>query len=275
MQKKYEMTNETKTIKGGIVLHRIRALRNIALANGTEVKTGDKGGFVASEDNLSHDGNAWVGDDACVFGNARVSENAYIYENARVGDNAHVACKAEVRGYANIFGNARIRGSAKIYDNGEVFRNAHVYDNSRVCGQACVCGNASICGNAWVGERAMIYGNAWLRGNARIYGSADVHDNALISDDAEVFDEADVGGHAEICGNTRIRDIRDFTVYKNTWSSSRWFTYTHSNKMWSVGCFYGTGDELIAKAYNDSKMSGKCYEAIVRAQEAIVKETEH
>ena len=44
--------------------------------------------------------------------------------------------------------------------------------------------------------------------------------------------------------------------------------------MWSVGCFYGTGDELIAKAYNDSKMSGKCYEAIVRAQEAIDKETE-
>ena len=39
--------------------------------------------------------------------------------------------------------------------------------------------------------------------------------------------------------------------------------------MWKVGCFRGTGDELIAKAYKDSELSGRCYEAIVRAQEAI------
>jgi hypothetical protein len=41
--------------------------------------------------------------------------------------------------------------------------------------------------------------------------------------------------------------------------------------MWSVGCFYGTGDELIKKAYADSEESGKCYEAIVRTQEIIDK----
>ena len=44
--------------------------------------------------------------------------------------------------------------------------------------------------------------------------------------------------------------------------------------MWSVGCFFGTGAELIAKAYKDSEKSGKCYEAIVKAQEAIEKEME-
>ena len=52
-------------------------------------------------------------------------------------------------------------------------------------------------------------------------------------------------------------------------SSGRWFTYTRSNKKWAVGCFYGTGEELIKKAYADSKVSGKCYEAIVRAVETI------
>ena len=56
---------------------------------------------------------------------------------------------------------------------------------------------------------------------------------------------------------------------KNTWSSGRWFTYTRSNKKWKVGCFYGTGEELIKKAYADSELSGKCYEAIVRAVETI------
>ena len=39
--------------------------------------------------------------------------------------------------------------------------------------------------------------------------------------------------------------------------------------MWRVGCFYGNGEELIKKAYADSELSGKCYEAIVRAVETI------
>lgn len=33
--------------------------------------------------------------------------------------------------------------------------------------------------------------------------------------------------------------------------------------MWKVGCFYGTGDELIEKAYKDSKNSGMHYEKYV------------
>ena len=33
--------------------------------------------------------------------------------------------------------------------------------------------------------------------------------------------------------------------------------------MWKVGCFYGTGKDLIEKAYNDSKISGDCYKAYV------------
>ena len=39
--------------------------------------------------------------------------------------------------------------------------------------------------------------------------------------------------------------------------------------MWKVGCFYGTGEELIAKAYKDSELSGKCYEASVRFVEEL------
>jgi hypothetical protein len=72
-----------------------------------------------------------------------------------------------------------------------------------------------------------------------------------------------VSGDAKVYGNS------DYMTFKNSWSSGRWFTYTRSNKMWAVGCFYGTGEELIRKAYADSEVSGKCYEAIVRAVEAI------
>lgn len=55
----------------------------------------------------------------------------------------------------------------------------------------------------------------------------------------------------------------DYIVFKNWWSSGRYFTWTRSNNMWSVGCFYGTGDELIKKAYADSEDKGKHYEEIV------------
>ena len=94
-------------------------------------------------------------------------------------------------------------------------------------------------------------GNAWVYGDAQVFGDAWVFDNAQVFGDAEV------------------KSSEDYCVYKNTWSSFRWFTYTKSNKMWSVGCFYGTGAELIAEAYKDSELSGRCYEAIVKAQDAI------
>ena len=41
--------------------------------------------------------------------------------------------------------------------------------------------------------------------------------------------------------------------------------------MWRVGCFYGTGEELIEKAYKDSKLSGREYERIVNYVKDILK----
>lgn len=42
--------------------------------------------------------------------------------------------------------------------------------------------------------------------------------------------------------------------------------------MWSVGCFYGTGEELIEKAYKDSELSGREYERVVKYVESILKD---
>ena len=106
-------------------------------------------------------------------------------------------------------------------------------------------------------------GNAWVYGNAKVYGDAKVCGNAWVYGDAEVCGDAEVYGDAKVFGNA------DYIVLKNNWSSGRYFTYTASNKMWNVGCFYGTGEELIAKAYKDSELSGKCYEASVRYVEEL------
>ena len=101
--------------------------------------------------------------------------------------------------------------------------------------------------------------NLGFSGNAWVYG------------DAEVSGDAQVSGDAEVSGNAWVYGNADYIVFKNNWSSGRYFTYTKSNKMWRVGCFYGTGQELINKAYQDSEVSGKHYEAYVEFVEKLEK----
>ena len=70
--RKYELTDETKTLEDGTVLHRIRAVRDFTLVNGYKIRAGKLGGWVENESNLSHDGKAWVSGEACVYDNAMV-----------------------------------------------------------------------------------------------------------------------------------------------------------------------------------------------------------
>ena len=96
--------------------------------------------------------------------------------------------------------------------------------------------------------------------------------NAWVYDDAMVSGDALVYGNAEVSGDAKVEPYKDYIVFKNWWSSGRYFTWTRSNNMWKVGCFYGTGEELIKKAYADSHESGREYERVVRYVESILKD---
>ena len=87
--KKYELTGEVK-VKFGVTFKRIRALIDFG-----NVKKGELGGFIEKEENLSHENNAWVYDDAEVSGNARVYDDAWVSGNARVSGNAEVSGNAD------------------------------------------------------------------------------------------------------------------------------------------------------------------------------------
>ena len=84
MNQKYELTDEMIEVNG-VILHRIKALTDFG-----EVNAGDLGGWVESERNLSHDGNAWVSGNALVYDNALVYGDAQVCGDARVGSNAWV-----------------------------------------------------------------------------------------------------------------------------------------------------------------------------------------
>ena len=92
--KKYEFTGETKEIRllfRTATLHRIRATVAFGI-----VEVGDLGGWIEKEENLSHEGKAWV-----------------------CGD-------AEVCGDAKVWGNAKVCGDAEVWGNAEVFSASHV-----------------------------------------------------------------------------------------------------------------------------------------------------
>ena len=275
--RKYRLTEKTRTLEDGTVLRRIRATRDFILNDHTVVHKGNFGGWIEKEDNLSHGERAWVSCEACVYGNARVCENAYVGGGARVYENATVYGDAYVADNASVYDRAKISGNAHVYGFAHVCGTANVYGSAHVARESIVSGSASVHGIAMVYDKAMIFGNANVYGsadvygNARVYGDAQVYGSSLIYGNTEVLGNAEVCGFAEICGDAKVSSMRDYATYKNTWSSGRYFTYTRSNKKWKVGCFFGTGEELIKKAYKDSKLSGKCYEKIVRTQESIDK----
>ncbi len=104
MDKKYEL------IETGRGWHRIKALKDFTLITGEIIKKDDVGGYVRSEDCLSHEGNCWIMNDAVVCG--------------------------------KVSGNAVVKDFAKVY--GVAFGNAIVKDYTRVSADATVTGNAMV-----------------------------------------------------------------------------------------------------------------------------------
>ena len=97
--KKFELTSEFVTNIFGTKLFRIKALVEFG-----GVEAGELGGYIEKEENLDHDGDAWVYGDAEVFDNARVYGNAEVCGDARVCGNAWVYGNAEVCGNARVCG---------------------------------------------------------------------------------------------------------------------------------------------------------------------------
>ena len=73
------------------------AYRVKALVDFSDVKAGECGGFVCRENNLSHEGNAWVCGNAGILDNAVVKGDAVICDNALVYDDADVSGNVKMR----------------------------------------------------------------------------------------------------------------------------------------------------------------------------------
>lgn len=81
--KKYEFTGETKRVElwnRTATLHRIKATVEFGF-----VKVGELGGWIEKEENLSHEGKAWVWGNAEVWGNAKVFSASHVLVIGAIG----------------------------------------------------------------------------------------------------------------------------------------------------------------------------------------------
>ena len=168
-------------------------------------------------------------------------------------------------------GNCWIFEDAKAYGNSFVKEDAVISNIAQICDCAIAAGSSRILNGAFVHQKALIFDHAIICHNASVGGNAAVVGEAKVTDFSKVEGCSVVNGYAEISGAI-IRSCSDYMVFKNWWSSLRHFTWTRSNNMWKVGCFYGTGEELIEKAYKDSELSGREYKRVVDYVESILRD---
>ena len=162
--KKYGLTDEVIR-HNGKKLYRIQAYKDFG-----NVDAGDKGGFVESEANLSHDGECWIFDDGKVYGNAVVSEDAEVREKSEVYDKAQVYGDAQLYGYAQAYGEAKVYGYAQLLDNAHVYGKAKVYGSVRIYDEAEVYDKAQVYGYAEVYQVAVVNGNSKISKRMKITG---------------------------------------------------------------------------------------------------------
>ena len=158
MERHYRMTDEFTVNEYGTKLYRIELIKDCIWG-----KVGDKGGFIEKYDNLK--GNAWVGDNACVFDNARVFGNACVSGYSNIFENACVFGDAWIFGYANVFGDSLVFGNSCVFEYALIFGYAHVFQNARVFGDAHILGYSSVLGYS------KITGGSWDKSPLQIDGS--------------------------------------------------------------------------------------------------------
>lgn len=200
MEKKYSMTQETIKFNG------INVYRIIALKDFGNIKKGDLGGYIQSENNLSQYGNCWVYDNAKVLKDAKVTDNAIIRDCAIITDSA------EIRDNARMDKNSFACNHALITDN------SYITDNAKICGEAMLKGTATaedeciILDMAIVSDGAVIRNTATVRGESRVYGGAVVYGNAIIRGCARIHDDAVIFNNT-VCGTfANITRCNDYII---------------------------------------------------------------
>lgn len=217
--KKYEILKDQVITMNGSTIYRIKALKNFG-----DVEAGDIGGFVESEDNLSHEGPCWIYSDAMVYHKAKVKDNAIVRDYVHVFNNARV------------MENAIVEGHARVSDDSTVFGNARIKDNANVFGRGIVHGFAIVQDNAVVFEQARVCGETIVKDYTQVSGH-------IMVTRGEISNSVVLFGIGEINFDISARD--DWTFYRNPCVDAGFITTSTKLDIWNYRFFSGTAEEFI------------------------------
>lgn len=258
MDKKYEICtdnkrefyyfseNMTESILSMCTLYRIRALKDFG-----DVKAGDLGGWIRSENNLSQYGNCWIYDTSLVI------DNALICDNAKICDDSIV------------------RGNSKICNNTIVDNNSAIWHNS------CIMNNAKI-SNSVVKQNALIKDNASIRdsyifdfsivsGDAIITGPIFIRDDVIVEGNSKIIstgESIDLKGHASFPNYALINSEQDYFIFGPIGSRKDFITFYkgQDNKIYAAtGCFTGDLNKLkeqVENTHGDNRYGNEYFQVI-------------
>lgn len=231
--KKFALTGETK-IYNGVTLYRIKALKDIKKY---EVVAGDLGGFVQYSSNLSQEDGSWITKDSIVMGSTILRYDSLV--------RGTVLADVEVFGRVTVF-------DSDVSDS--VLRGCNqVIDSNISCA---------------IFKKGVSAFGVTVEGK---YNPTKETPLEIITGIGR-FLSIDVTLKRELLEGYTLSDNSQLLTFINTWSSGRTFCYCTLSRVWSVGCFTGTGEELIKKAYGDSILSGKMYESHVHFAESLAEQ---
>lgn len=158
-------------------LYRIKANKSF-----NDVKAGDLGGYVSSQDNLSQEGNCWIYDDSMVLDNAFIDENALIFRNSIVRNNARISSNTNII-------------NSQISDNVYIIGESQVFEST-------IKNDVSITGSAIV-INSLIADNVEIKNNSRVT-SSNIKDFIKLFDNSFVYRSSLTGSYT-LKDNTIIR----------------------------------------------------------------------
>lgn len=221
-------------------LHRIHRLHRIrALIDFDDVKTGDYGGYIESEENLSHEGNCWVYSDA-----VRISKNARVWGHAHVYGNAKLYNSAEVCDRASVCGDSRIYEDAKVHEKAKVSGKVYIHGIAKVRGTSDISGEGvDIHGNVLIRDEVVISGTVDISGKIIIMGDTTIEGNSIT-----LIGNISMIGHTNIRSGAFIKSNDDFISVTNIGQHRdvlTAFIIEDGGVSVNTCCFDGTYDEFI------------------------------
>lgn len=123
---KYEFIHDDTIIYNKVKLTRIRCIKHISHF----AYPGKIGGYIENENNLSHEGNCWVGEEAKVYGTGRVMKNAQVRQSAQVFDGGVVTDDGFVNGRSIVCSGGKVCKKALVEHCGFVVHGAVASQNT-------------------------------------------------------------------------------------------------------------------------------------------------